>query len=206
MLTYNYLPLLNGIMEHILFADKKRNPRRVIQKRIPETQVKILDMCAGCASGAICIAENNPNSSITAIDISEAMLYRAEKKCKKKRIDNLTFMKKDASDTGLQDGSIDIILLSLVLHELNDRQAGRILMEVKRLLKGDGILYVTEWRRPVHIFHRVVFCGIKCLESKQFEEFLRIDKEKYFLQHSFQISKIIQCSYTNVFKLVKISK
>ena len=55
---------------------------------------------------------------------------------------NLNLIFSDASDTGLPDGSVDIVFINDAFHEFGDKEG--TLKELYRVLKPDGLLSVKE--------------------------------------------------------------
>jgi ubiquinone/menaquinone biosynthesis C-methylase UbiE len=89
---------------------------------ITQQDIKILDICTCTAANAIEVAKHNINAKFVGIDISKEMLHIAKKKISKIRIINIKLCKMDATKTAFKDGSFDVILISLVLHEILDKR------------------------------------------------------------------------------------
>jgi len=78
-----------------------------------------------------------------------------------------------------QDKYFDKILLSLVLHEVEENLAEKILDEANRVLKDDGEIIVTEWEKSRNFFRRAVFLPIEILEPEPFKSFIEKDLYSY---------------------------
>ena len=97
----------------------------------------------------------------------------------------------------------DVVLISLVLHELEDDLAGRLIREAKRVLKEDGRIIVTEWERPRKASQRVLFAPVAMLEPKPYGTFIRTDMYRYFEDRGLKVDEYIHCDYSRVLVLKK---
>lgn len=204
VLLYKGLSKLYDLLDVIYFRDKIHNPRTLLMDYIDIKDVMILDICTGTAANAIAIANANKYAKVIGIDISKEMLHIADKKVKKHGLDNIKLYKMDATQTSFKDNTFNVIVISLVLHEVPEELAGKILLEAKRILKPDGKLLVVEWEEPRSLFKKILFYPIRKLEPVGFDNFLKIDMESYFKRFGFIISGIKHCDYTKVIKLEKI--
>ncbi|MDR0220731.1 MAG: class I SAM-dependent methyltransferase [Lachnospiraceae bacterium] len=201
--NYKFLSLVYDLLDVVYFNRNDKSPRTAMLNAVPETTVQILDVCAGTCSNSILIAEKRKNATITALDLSADMLKIAEKKFKQKGLQNIKKVVANASKTGLPDSSFDIILLSLVLHEISEDLRVAMLDEAKRLLSQTGQIIVIEWEQPTNIIQKILFFPIKQLEPKGFKEFLRRDLSVYFMEKEFNVIDVTACDYTRVIRLAK---
>jgi ubiquinone/menaquinone biosynthesis C-methylase UbiE len=108
---------------------------------------------AGCGVGAqtVVLARNSPGAAITAIDISEESLNKAQRKCEAAGIDNVTFDVQDINGMQYDDESFDHVFVSFVLEHMSDPV--KTLRELKRVLKEGGTLTVIEGDHGSAYFH-----------------------------------------------------
>lgn len=78
---------------------------------------------------------------IYALDIKPIAIEKVRKIALKNRLENVNTILTDC-ETGLQPGSVDVVLLYDILHDLDDNK--KILQELSRILKKDGILSVSD--------------------------------------------------------------
>jgi len=103
----------------------------------------------GCGSGAyttFVARAVGSEGAVEALDIQPAMLTQLEKKLalpENSDIKNIRTHQASAYELPFEDGSIDLIYIIAVLFEIPDRK--KTLAEIKRVLKPDGILAVTEF-------------------------------------------------------------
>ncbi|QKX18546.1 class I SAM-dependent methyltransferase [Microbulbifer sp. YPW1] len=99
---------------------------------------RILDI--GCTVGhnIVPLAQAFPESEIVAIDVSAPVLRYAHARARSLGIDNITFRQENAEAIAAEDGSFDLIITSMFLHETSSRALPRILAETHRLLADGG--------------------------------------------------------------------
>lgn len=82
---------------------------------------------------------------VYAVDLQKAMLEWLDKKrAGAPEASRIVTMEGDASRTGLPDRSVDLVLMSNVWHEVDDRTA--TLDEIKRILRPGGHFAILDWR------------------------------------------------------------
>ena len=201
--NYKILSFFYDLIDVLYFNRKRHSPRTALLSFIPDTPVRVLDVCAGTGSNSLVIAKNNTKAKITALDLSVDMLKIAEKKFQKKNIKNIETKIANARKTGFDDNTFDVILLSLVLHEIDNDLRQAIISEAKRILRHDGRIIVIEWEQPVKRFQRFMFSFIKSMEPNGFKDFLNTDLTDYFRTIGLNIVEKRSCDYTQVFALSK---
>lgn len=82
---------------------------------------------------------------VYALDIDPNMLEVTNSKAQDENIKNVQSIKGSIDDIPLSDDSIDIVLASLVLHEV--KPLSKTLQQIKQVLKEDGYLYVLNLKR-----------------------------------------------------------
>jgi ubiquinone/menaquinone biosynthesis C-methylase UbiE len=135
---------------HFLDSNYRRKlqpPDKLIERSGIQAGMKILDL--GCGSGAyttFVARAVGEKGRVYALDIEQKMLKQLEKKLaspENQDIKNVEIINKSAYEMPFNDNSLDLVYMVTVLQEISDRQ--RALKEVKRILKPDGILAVTEF-------------------------------------------------------------
>lgn len=203
---YKGMAKVYDLLDVIYFRDKNHNPRIAVNDYIGPQDEMILDLCTGTAANAIAIAGRNRTATITGIDVSKEMLGIAEKKVKNSGFQNIHLDQMDATKMKFKDHTFNVILISLVLHEISEELADKILQEAKRVLKPGGKLLVIEWEKPQNPQNpckKLLFYFIWKLEPKGFEDFLRLDMKDYFHRFGLQLYDIKHCDYTKVIDIRK---
>lgn len=194
---YKFIASIYDLLDVIYFRNYDRSPRKAVIEAISEND-KILDLCTGTATNAMDISRAIPSSEIVGVDLSENMLKVAREKLKKANIKNITLYQMDGTKLSFKSESFDKILLSLILHEMDEELRSKILSEAKRVLKQDGRIIITEWKRSSKLSQRLLFMPIHLLEPKPYREFINKDLYTYFTEHGLQIEEYIHCDYSKV--------
>jgi len=86
---------------------------------------------------------------VIGVDASETMLQRARETAERLGATNIEFRQGDmARLDGFADASVDVIVSTMALHHLADfHQLQRACLEMRRVLKPDGGLYVVDFGR-----------------------------------------------------------
>jgi demethylmenaquinone methyltransferase/2-methoxy-6-polyprenyl-1,4-benzoquinol methylase len=118
----------------------------------------ILDLATGSGDVALALARGLPKGTrIVGMDFCEPMLVEAE--AKKARLPGSTveFIQGDALALPLTDEGFDAVTIAFGLRNMADR--ARCLLEMHRVLRPQGRLFVLEfsqpqpWFRPLYSFH-----------------------------------------------------
>jgi ubiquinone/menaquinone biosynthesis C-methylase UbiE len=114
----------------------------------------VLDLACGTATLSILIKQKFPNAEVHGIDGDENILKIAEQKVKQIDID--VKIKKGLSySLPYPDGMFDKIVTSLFFHHLTDQQKLETILEIKRVLKPNGILVVADWGKPRNLLTKI---------------------------------------------------
>ena len=122
-------------------------PHKLIERSGIKPGMTVIDL--GCGSGAFTtfVARAvGKQGKVYAVDIQPAMLRQMERKLAKSEnqdITNIELRQASAYELPFEDESIDLAYMVAVLPEIPDR--GRTLREIRRVLRPDGILAVTEF-------------------------------------------------------------
>lgn len=146
---------------------------------------KILELGCGAASMTKKIAENGFGREIIACEVDEIQ----HQKNLKLDIENIKFKLAGAEKIDIEDNSIDFIFMFKSFHHIPKELMPKALNEIKRVLKPNGLAYISEplfqgdQNALVSIFHdeeqvRIdAFEAIKtCVESEE----LKLFKEIFF--------------------------
>lgn len=196
-LFYKMISKVYDLLDVIYFSNYEKSPRKVVFESIDE-QDKILDLCTGTATSAINIAKAKTNIKIVGVDLSKDMLKVAKDKVKRAGIRNIKLYQMDATQLKFKSNSFDKVLLSLILHELDEELADKIIMEAKRVLKDNGKIIITEWEPSEQLSKKILFAPLHYLEPKSYRRFIKKDLYSYFERHGLKIQQYEHCDYTKV--------
>jgi ubiquinone/menaquinone biosynthesis C-methylase UbiE len=129
------------------FRRRCEPPQQVIERSGIKPGMQVLEI--GCGSGAFTIDVARvvgEKGKVFALDIEEKMLAQLQKKLSRPEnqdVKNIEQVNKSAYELPFSDGSLDVVYMVTVFQEIPDKN--RTLAEVKRVLKPDGILAISEW-------------------------------------------------------------
>lgn len=201
---YKTMSKFYDLVDIIYFRNYNNSPRKVVLETI-ENGDSVLDLCTGTATNALKIAKTNARSKVIGIDLSKDMLGIAREKANKADISNLKLYCMDATKLKFKDKCFDKILLSLVLHEIDEDLAGSIIVEAERVLKDYGEIIITEWERSKKWFNKIIFLPIEVLEPKPYKSFINKDLKTYFEKYGLTVKSEKHCDYSKVLMFKKIN-
>lgn len=199
---YQAISKVYDLLDITYFRNKEHSPRKAVLERIGDED-HVLDLCTGTATNAINIAKAKPSTEITGIDLSDKMLEVGKAKVKKALLPNVSLKQMDATALEFKAASFDTVLISLVLHELDEDLAGRLILEAKRVLKDNGRIIVTEWEKPEKCLRRALFAPVVLLEPKPYRSFIKKDMYKFFAAFGLRVEEYVHCDYSRVMVLSK---
>jgi len=124
------------------FRDLFVSPRRRLEEvGLREGQV-VLDF--GCGPGSYTIAAARivgGDGMVYAVDVNPLAVEAVRRRAKRRRLANVKVLLSDCA-TGLEAGSVDVVLAYDVLHEITEPKP--VLAELRRVLKPYGVLSVSD--------------------------------------------------------------
>lgn len=134
--AYSRLALLQDLL-----VERINGPLRVIGVRLvpPRVGMRVLDI--GCGTGVQLEHYQRAGCRISGIDQSPAMLARARERLS----GDADLRLGSAESLPYADGQFDLVVASLVLHELTPDTRDVVLGEVRRVLAADGRILITDF-------------------------------------------------------------
>lgn len=122
---------------------RRRYMSRVLDRTGIQPGERVLELGPGPGTFTVEAArQTEPDGALVAVDIQPKMIADLERKVQAAGLINVETHIASAYELPLDDGSIDRAFLVTVLPEIPDRQ--RALAELRRVLKPDGVLSITE--------------------------------------------------------------
>ncbi len=110
-----------------------------VKDRFPDLKPKrILDMGCGAGMSTLPLAEAFPGAEIYAVDIAAPMLRYAHGRSEAMGVP-VHYSQQNAGHTTFEDGSFDLIVSNLLLHEIPQKLTKQIIRECYRLLSPGGV-------------------------------------------------------------------
>lgn len=157
-LTSLYDPIMRGLMR------EDESKLALIEKAEIASGNNILDLGCGSATLTILIKKKNPKANVVGLDGDEKILTIAKRKCETAGIE-IQFQQGFSFQMAFSDGSIDLVISSLLFHHLTQENKAKTLKEVYRVLKPGGQLLILDWGKPASFFLRGAFFFVQMLDG-----------------------------------------
>lgn len=133
----------NGKISYLESPERRKefSPEQLLNMIPLKETDSILDFGAGTGYFSIPIAKRT-TGDVYALDIDTAMLEIIKEKALKEQLTNIVPVKGSIEELSSPDGTIDVIIASLVLHEI--QPLGPLLQQMRNVLKKDGYLICLE--------------------------------------------------------------
>ncbi len=145
----------------------------------------ILDVATGTGKQAFAFAKRG--YAVTGIDLSEAMLKVANKNNK---YSNVKFEVADATNLPFEDNSFDVTCVSLALHDMPLTIREKVLTEMNRVTKLQGIIMIVDYALPENrIMRFLIYRFIKLYEGEYYSKFIKSDLKALLLKSGISIKE-----------------
>jgi ubiquinone/menaquinone biosynthesis C-methylase UbiE/3',5'-cyclic AMP phosphodiesterase CpdA len=132
-------PMLQSLRDNAILADQYAKHRqaspqitRVLEARFPDGAEAGVDLC--CGTGNYTIPFLGRFRKLAGVDISPEMLSNAQR-----RSDQIEWIKSDAKETPMQNGSFDAAWMISALHYFQGEEQKLLFEEIHRILKPGGV-------------------------------------------------------------------
>ncbi|MCP5278688.1 MAG: class I SAM-dependent methyltransferase [Thiobacillus sp.] len=136
-----------GRIDGVMAAAYLFHSARISQ--VIQGRAQVLDLGCGPATQLAQVAEFNPGTRFTGMDLSPTMLANAEKHVGALGLTNVSFREGDITQLpGIPDGSMDAVISTMALHHLPTLgHLEACFAAVRRVLKPGGAVYLTDFGR-----------------------------------------------------------
>ena len=125
-------------------ADVFRKPKKVLEEIGVSEGYSVVDYGSGHGNFAISAAELvGKDGMVHAVDVHPLSIEILEEKAERRGLKNIETIFSDI-ETGLNDESVDVVLLYGVLYKTDDKAS--LLREARRILKKGGLLSIASHR------------------------------------------------------------
>mgnify|MGYP001576223101 FL=1 len=139
------------IMELLIFGNYWSSFKKESARRIRHGNEMVLDIGSGSGNFSLPIARKMKQGKVCCLDLSLEMTDFLQMKARHKSLQNaIRILNCDASETGLDDSSIDWVVSGNCMHEMPHPE--KILAEVYRVLKPRGAVFIVDFM-DWHGFH-----------------------------------------------------
>jgi ubiquinone/menaquinone biosynthesis C-methylase UbiE len=124
-MSYKIRSKFYRLLDTIYFKNNSKNPRYILLNKVPNNDLKILEVAVGTAENIVLLAKNKPKLNIIGIDLSEEMLKIAINKIKNEKFLNVELIKMNGLNMTFNNETFDYKIISL-LHELPEEISDKI--------------------------------------------------------------------------------
>lgn len=127
---------------------RERRFRAAMRRRVDSSLPRggtVLDVGCGTGTFAIAFAAERPDAEVIGIDGDPQILALAKAKEGAGRV---SWNEGLAGELPFEDGSADVVTMSLVLHHLLPDQKREALAEIRRVLRPGGSFHIVDWGLP----------------------------------------------------------
>jgi ubiquinone/menaquinone biosynthesis C-methylase UbiE len=119
---------------------------------------RVLDLCTGTGAVALALSERvGPDGMVVGVDFSRGMLRNAREKAVKQGITNITCIQADVGNMPFRDNSFAATTCSYAFYELKGSMRSKVLEEVVRTTRPDGLFCMMEHDIPENRLVRTLF-------------------------------------------------
>jgi ubiquinone/menaquinone biosynthesis C-methylase UbiE len=158
-LTRLYDPALALTMRERRFRGLQRE--RVL-RALPQGGT-LVDVGCGTGTFAIALAAARPDATIIGVDGDPQVLDIA--RAKAGAAEGVSWREGLAGELELEAGSVDAVVMSLLLHHLGPAAKRAALTDARRVVKAAGRLHIADWGRPHDPLMRSAFLVLQLLDG-----------------------------------------
>jgi ubiquinone/menaquinone biosynthesis C-methylase UbiE len=134
---------LARLPETLLLGDCRTAVQDEFSRLIQGNEI-ILDIGAGTGRFSLAVAKQLNTGEVICLDLSEEMLQHLKRKAEKEGVkERIQILKGEASASGLENESVDLVMSNSVFHELSNPEA--VLTEMLRVLKPSGWIIISDF-------------------------------------------------------------
>lgn len=120
-------------------------PEELLPQFLASTDLTLLDMGCGVGFFSIPAARFLSHGKVLAVDLQQGMIDATTRRARESGISNLEGIVAPATQVPLPDSSVDVVLMSMVFHDIDAKTEA--LKEIARLLRPKGSLFIIEMDR-----------------------------------------------------------
>lgn len=132
--------------ERLMAMEERRRamlpPEEILDRFLARDDATMLDIGCGAGFFTIPAAKRLDRGRVLAADLQQNMVDTTLRRAKEEGVTNVEGVTAPASSLPIAEKSVDIALLSMVLHDIDEQ--GAALSELRRVLKPGGTLFLIE--------------------------------------------------------------
>ncbi|WP_375493165.1 class I SAM-dependent methyltransferase [uncultured Nostoc sp.] len=183
--SYRYQWLYDGIsrLAALSVGGEARFRQLALQGLTIHSDTQILDLCCGSGQTTQFLAKTSQN--VIGLDASPKSLQRA-----RQNVPEASYVEAFAQEMPFADNLFDLVHISVALHEMQPQQLQKIINEVYRVLKPEGVFTLVDFHAPTNpIFWPGVSIFLLLFETETAWELLKTDLAKLLTKTGFEVGK-----------------
>ncbi|MEH1776361.1 class I SAM-dependent methyltransferase [Nostoc sp.] len=183
--SYRYQWLYDGISRLAAFSvgGEARFRQLALQGLTIHSDSQVLDLCCGSGQTTEFLVKLSQN--VTGLDASPKSLQRA-----RLNVPEASYIEAFAEEMPFADNLFDVVHTSVALHEMQPQQLRKIINEVYRVLKPEGVFTLVDFHAPKNpIFWPGVSVFLWLFETETAWELLKTDLGELLTKTGFEVSK-----------------
>ncbi|MCX7592198.1 MAG: class I SAM-dependent methyltransferase [Fischerella sp.] len=183
--SYRYQWLYNAIsrLAAISVGGEERFRQLALQGLTINSDTKVLDLCCGSGQATQLLVKLSQN--VTGLDASPLSVQRA-----KQNVPQAEYVQAFAEEMPFADNEFDLVHTSVALHEMQPEQLRKIIKEVYRVLKPDGVFALVDFHHPTNpLFVPSVWLFLWLFETETAWQLLNTDLPALLVETGFSIDK-----------------
>lgn len=125
---------------------------QTIIRQVDSEKREILDLGTGTGELSLKLANKFPQSHITGLDISAAMIEKAKKVAAEIGVSNVTFIVSPMEKAEIE--KIDIVVSCLAFHHVAEKEL--VISKIYQALEENGKLVIGDWFKPCNKYREEV--------------------------------------------------
>ncbi|MEH2109046.1 class I SAM-dependent methyltransferase [Nostoc sp.] len=183
--SYRYQWLYDGIsrLAALSVGGEARFRQLALQGLTIHSDSQVLDLCCGSGQTTEFLVKLSQN--VTGLDASPKSLQRA-----RLNVPEASYIEAFAEEMPFADNLFDVVHTSVALHEMQPQQLRKIINEVYRVLKPEGVFTLVDFHAPTNpIFWPGISVFLWLFETETAWELLKTDLGEFLTKTGFEVSK-----------------
>ncbi|MCC5621013.1 class I SAM-dependent methyltransferase [Nostoc sp. CHAB 5715] len=183
--SYRYQWLYDGIsrLAALSVGGEARFRQLALQGLTIHSDTQVLDLCCGSGQTTQFLVKLSQN--VTGLDASPKSLQRA-----RQNVPLAVYLEGFAEKMPFADNLFDVVHTSVALHEMQPEQLRKIISEVYRVLRPEGIFTLVDFHAPTNpIFWPGVSVFLLLFETETAWQLLKTDLPGLLTETGFNVSE-----------------
>lgn len=169
----------------------RQSYHEVLLEKLPIEPKNILDLGCSVGMSTFSLQQTYPRAKVTGLDLSPYCLAVARYNSRQNN-SNINWLHAVAEETGLADGSFDLVSACLIFHEVPQKPTKAIFSEARRLLRSGGYFTIMDMNPNSAILKKMppyVFTLLKSTEP-YLDDYFSLEIDRALIEAGFESIEI----------------